>query len=74
MFKILVLFWAISQTSALLCYNGTLTYIQYGEDPLQRGAWHRNTRQMIRLRCSLTLECEGNVKGKRRPRTYIGIS
>ncbi|KAI8422279.1 hypothetical protein MSG28_006164 [Choristoneura fumiferana] len=46
--------------SGLLCYNGTFTSLQFGDDPLaSRGAFSPRERAIERLRCASTVPCGG---------------
>ncbi|CAK1601030.1 unnamed protein product [Parnassius mnemosyne] len=49
-------------SNALLCYNGTLSNVKFGEDPLQRKRiFISDSRFEARLRCSLTILCPDNA-------------
>lgn len=56
---LLVLLEFLSFTFGLLCYNGTLSNIQFGEDPLSRKNFISDRKFEARIRCALTVRCAG---------------
>ncbi|KAJ2950002.1 hypothetical protein O0L34_g11336 [Tuta absoluta] len=49
-------------SEALLCYNGTFSHTDYGEDPVTyRGLFYPSSQAIARIHCALTVACEENA-------------
>ncbi|XP_041985308.1 uncharacterized protein LOC121737696 [Aricia agestis] len=61
LYILVVCLFNLQPSDGTLCYNGTLSFRHFGEDPLTAPPLFSSARDRARLRCALTVKCDENA-------------